>query len=190
MYKNINFLQRNEFFFGKIEVICGSMFSGKTEELIRRLNRAIIARKEVVIFKPELDQRYSLDHVVSHNQSKIPAIAVGNTKLILEMSKKHEVIGIDEAQFFDEGLLNVCEILAKEGKRVVIAGLDMDYLGKPFGIMPQLMAISDEVLKLHAVCMQCGEQAVFSKRLHQASDTVLLGAKENYEPRCRFCYFN
>jgi thymidine kinase len=106
------------------------------------------------------------------------------------MSKKHEVIGIDEAQFFDEGLLNVCEILAKEGKRVVIAGLDMDYLGKPFGIMPQLMAISDEVLKLHAVCMQCGEQAVFSKRLHQASDTVLLGAKENYEPRCRFCYFN
>jgi thymidine kinase len=166
------------------------MFSGKTEELIRRLNRAIIARKEVVIFKPELDQRYSSDHLVSHNQSKIPAIAVGNTKLILEMSKKHEVIGIDEAQFFDEGLLNVCEILAKEGKRVVIAGLDMDYLGKPFGIMPQLMAISDEVLKLHAVCMQCGEQAVFSKRLHHASDTVLLGAKENYEPRCRFCYFN
>ena len=190
MYKNINFLQRNEFFFGKIEVICGSMFSGKTEELIRRLNRAIIARKEVVIFKPELDQRYSSDHLVSHNQSKIPAFAVGNTKLILEMSKKHEVIGIDEAQFFDEGLLNICEILAKEGKRVVIAGLDMDYLGKPFGIMPQLMAISDEVLKLHAVCMQCGEQAVFSKRLHQASDTVLLGAKENYEPRCRFCYFN
>lgn len=183
-------MQRNEFFFGKIEVICGSMFSGKTEELIRRLNRAIIARKEVVIFKPELDQRYSSDHLVSHNQSKIPAFAVGNTKLILEMSKKHEVIGIDEAQFFDEGLLNICEILAKEGKRVVIAGLDMDYLGKPFGIMPQLMAISDEVLKLHAVCMQCGEQAVFSKRLHQASDTVLLGAKENYEPRCRFCYFN
>lgn len=164
------------------------MFSGKTEELIRRLNRAIIARKEVVIFKPELDQRYSLDHVVSHNQSKIPAIAIGNSKLILEMSKKHQVIGIDEAQFFDHGLINVCEILAKEGKRVVIAGLDMDYLGKPFGIMPQLMAISDEVLKLHAVCMQCGEQAVFSKRLHQANDTVLLGAKENYEPRCRFCY--
>jgi thymidine kinase len=166
------------------------MFSGKTEELIRRLNRAIIARKEVVIFKPELDQRYSSDHVVSHNQSKIPAIAVGNTKLVLEMSKKHEVIGIDEAQFFDEGLINVCEILAKEGKRVVIAGLDMDYLGKPFGIMPQIMAIADEVLKLHAVCMQCGEQAVFSKRLHQASDTVLLGAKEDYEPRCRLCYFS
>lgn len=180
-------MQRNKFFFGRIEVICGSMFSGKTEELIRRLNRAIIARKKVEIFKPIIDNRYSEDEVVSHSNIRIPSIAVSNSESILLMAEDKDVIGIDEAQFFDTNLPEVCSKLADKGIRVIIAGLDMDYLGQPFGIMPPLMAIADEVTKVHAVCMQCGETALFSHRLVDNNDKVFLGEKNEYEPRCRSC---
>jgi thymidine kinase len=163
------------------------MFSGKTEELIRRLNRATIARKNVEIFKPMLDNRYSQDEVVSHSNHRIPSIAVSSSESILLMAEDKDVIGIDEAQFFDENLPTVCSKLADKGIRVIIAGLDMDYLGQPFGIMPRLMAIADEVNKVHAVCMQCGETALFSHRLVDNKDKVFLGEKNEYEPRCRNC---
>lgn len=185
--KKIALVQRNKFFFGRIEVICGSMFSGKTEELIRRLNRAIIARKTVEIFKPMLDNRFSEDEVVSHSNHRIPSIAVSSSESILLMAEDKDVIGIDEAQFFDENLPEVCSKLADKGIRVIIAGLDMDYLGQPFGIMPRLMAIADEVSKVHAVCMQCGETALFSHRLVDNNEKVFLGEKKEYEPRCRNC---
>ncbi len=181
-------MQRNEIFFGKIEVICGSMFSGKTEELIRRLNRAIIAKKNVEIFKPIIDDRYSENEVVSHNNTKIPSVSVSNSESIYLLAHNKDVIGIDEAQFFDNELPNVCKKLAADGVRVIIAGLDMDYLGNPFGIFPQLMAIADDILKVHAVCMQCGESANFSKRLVSNNDKILVGEKDMYEPRCRRCF--
>lgn len=180
-------MQRNGNFHGRIEVICGSMFSGKTEELIRRLNRAIIAKKLVEIFKPIIDTRYSEHEVVSHSNQKIPSLAVSNSESILLLGEGKDVIGIDEAQFFDENLPEVCNKLAAKGIRVVIAGLDMDYLGAPFGTMPALMAIADEVLKVHAVCMQCGEPALFSHRLVTGDKIILLGEKNEYEPRCRNC---
>ena len=180
-------LQRNDIFFGRIEVICGSMFSGKTEELIRRLNRAIIAKKEVEIFKPRIDNRYSEDEVVSHNNLRIPSVSVANSESILDLARNKDVIGIDEAQFFDENLARICNQLADSGKRVIIAGLDMDYQGNPFGVMPQLMAIADEVTKVHAVCMQCGEVALYSRRIIDSTNTIHLGEKNAYEPRCRFC---
>jgi thymidine kinase len=163
------------------------MFSGKTEELIRRLNRAIIAKKQVEIFKPMLDNRYSESEVVSHSNQKIPSLAVSNSESILLLGEDKDVIGIDEAQFFDENLPDVCNKLASKGIRVLIAGLDMDYLGKPFGVMPALMAIADEVSKVHAVCMSCGEPALYSHRLVSSENTILLGEKNEYEPRCRNC---
>jgi thymidine kinase len=163
------------------------MFSGKTEELIRRLNRAIIAQKKVEIFKPILDNRFSRDEVVTHSNLRIPSVAVSSSESIFILGQDKDVIGIDEAQFFDENLPEVCNKLADLGVRVVIAGLDMDYQGSPFGIMPQLMAIADEVTKVHAVCMMCGEVALYSKRLIEHEDKILLGEKKEYEPRCRFC---
>lgn len=163
------------------------MFSGKTEELIRRLNRAIIAKKKVEIFKPILDNRFSDNAVVSHSNQKIPSISVSNSESILLLGEDKDVIGIDEAQFFDDNLPEVCNLLAMKGIRVIIAGLDMDYLGKPFGIMPSMLAIADEVLKVHAVCMCCGEPALYSYRLVQSDQTILVGEKQEYEPRCRTC---
>lgn len=163
------------------------MFSGKTEELIRRLNRAIIAKKKVEIFKPILDNRYSENEVVSHNNIRISSVAVSSSESLYILAQDKEVIGIDEAQFFDENLPSVCQNLANQGIRIIIAGLDMDYLGKPFGVIPQLMSIAEEVTKVHAVCMQCGEPALFSYRLTQNSERIMLGEKNEYEPRCRKC---
>lgn len=163
------------------------MFSGKTEELIRRLNRALIAKKKVEIFKPILDNRYSETEVVTHSEIRIPSLAVTHSESILLLGQDKDVIGIDEAQFFDEMLPEVCNKLADMGVRVIIAGLDMDYRGMPFGVIPRLMAIADEVTKIHAVCMICGETALYSKRLVDNGQNVLIGEKNEYEPRCRIC---
>ncbi|MDZ7291314.1 MAG: thymidine kinase [candidate division KSB1 bacterium] len=173
---------------GSIEVICGSMFSGKTEELIRRLRRAEIAKQKVAIFKPSLDKRYSNDHIVSHNEQRLRSVPVSNAREILEKSQDAQVIGIDEGQFFDSDLIEVCNTLAEQGKRVIVAGLDMDYRGKPFEPMPQLMAIAEQVTKTQAVCMQCGEPASYTQRLTEARELVIVGAKEIYEARCRKCF--
>lgn len=163
------------------------MFSGKTEELIRRLNRAMIAKKKVEIFKPIIDKRYSEDEVVSHSNIRIPSVAVTNSESILILAQGQDIVGIDEAQFFDDMLPEVCNKLANMGIRVIVAGLDMDYKGYPFGVMPRLMAIADEVTKVHAVCMQCGEPALYSHRLVESDSTILLGETKEYEPRCRYC---
>jgi thymidine kinase len=173
---------------GSIEVICGSMFSGKTEELIRRLKRVKIANQRAAIFKPALDTRYDKKQIVSHDTNSIDSKPVEQSKLILDLAGDAEVIGIDEAQFFDSDLPEVCEALAKRGIRVIIAGLDMDYLGKPFGQMPYLLAKADFVTKLHAICMQCGHIANYSYRKVSNEEQVMLGAKDTYEPRCRSCY--
>lgn len=173
---------------GWIEVICGSMFSGKTEELIRRLNRAKIARQRIQIFKPALDKRYHEENIVSHNDNSITSKPVQSSRQIGELAVNCEVVGIDEAQFFDEGIVAVCDELANAGKRVIVAGLDMDYLGKPFGCMPQLMAIGEYVTKVHAICMVCGEVASHSYRLSPSSERVLLGETDLYEARCRRCF--
>ena len=173
---------------GRIEVICGSMFSGKTEELIRRLRRAKFARQSVEIFKPAVDVRYSAVNVVSHDDNSIPSTPVESAQNILLLASGVQVVGIDEAQFFDDGLVDVCNQLANSGVRVIVAGLDMDYLGKPFGPMPKLMAIADDVLKVHAVCVQCGALAQFSHRLAKTDKLVLLGETDSYEPLCRKCY--
>ncbi len=173
---------------GSIEVVCGSMFSGKTEELIRRVKRAQIARQKIVIFKPTIDIRYSREDVVSHNQTAIQAVPVEHSRLIMRMSKDAEVVAIDEAQFFDEGIVDVCNQLADLGKRVIIAGLDMDYLGHPFGPMPQLLSIADEVTKTRAICMRCGRLATFSYRIAENDQQVMLGEKQEYMPLCRTCY--
>lgn len=173
---------------GWIEVICGSMFSGKTEELIRRLNRAKIARQKIQIFKPALDKRYHEENIVSHNDNSIPSIPVQSSQQISDLAQNCEVVGFDEAQFFDEGIVEVCDQLANSGKRVIIAGLDMDYMGKPFGCMPQLMAIAEYVTKVHAVCMVCGEVASHSYRLSPSNERVLLGETDLYEARCRRCF--
>ena len=173
---------------GSIEVICGSMFSGKTEELIRRLKRVKIANQQAAIFKPALDTRYDKQQIVSHDTNAIDSKPVEQSRKILELAGTAEVIGIDEAQFFDAELPEVCEELAKKGIRVIIAGLDMDYLGKPFGQMPNLLAKADFVTKLHAICMQCGHLANHSYRKVVDDAQVLLGAKDSYEPRCRSCY--
>lgn len=175
--------------YGSIEVICGSMFSGKTEELIRRLKRAQYARLNVEIFKPSVDKRYDEKLVVSHDSNSIPSTPVENSSAILLLSSATQVVGIDEAQFFDDGLSEVCVKLANNGIRVIIAGLDMDYKGQPFGPIPSLMAIAEHVTKVHAVCMQCGAPANYSYRLIADIQTVLLGEKEAYEPRCRQCYY-
>ncbi len=173
---------------GWIEVICGSMFSGKTEELIRRLKRAKIARQKVEIFKPVIDVRYSETEVVSHDENSIRSTPVNSSSNILLLTGDVDVVGIDEAQFFDHNLVEVCQQLANQGIRVIVAGLDMDFKGIPFGPIPQLMAISEYVTKVHAICMHCGGLAQFSHRKGQEEKQVLLGEKDNYEPLCRECY--
>ena len=172
---------------GWIEVICGSMFSGNTEELIRRLKRAKIANLKVEIFKPAIDVRYDEVNVVSHDANAISSTPIDNSQTILLMAQDADVIGIDEAQFFDEEIVHVCETLALKGVRVIVAGLDMDYQGKPFGPMPNLLAIGDYLTKLHAICMKCGNIANISYRKTTEAGQVLLGEKETYEPRCRNC---
>ncbi|HRN93443.1 MAG: thymidine kinase [Chitinophagales bacterium] len=174
---------------GWIEVVCGSMFSGKTEELIRRLKRAQIAKKKVEIFKPAIDTRYHDTDVVSHNNNSIRSTPVENSQSILLLVGDNEVVGIDEAQFLDNSLPEVCEQLAKRGIRVIIAGLDMDFEGKPFGPIPNLLSIADHITKVQAICVQCGDIAHFSYRLHASEAKVLLGEKDLYEPRCRSCYY-
>ena len=170
---------------GWIEVIAGCMFSGKTEELIRRLNRAIIAGQHVEIFKPVTDNRYHEKDVVSHNERTIRSTPVNFANDILLLAGECEVVGIDEAQFFDNEIVNVCNKLANNGKRVIIAGLDMDFEGKPFGMMPQLMAVAEFVTKVHAICAQTGELASFSYRLTENESKVLLGSRKEYEARSR-----
>ena len=173
---------------GRIEVVCGSMFSGKTEELIRRIKRAVFARQRVEIFKPSIDTRYSDEDVVSHDRNTIRSTTVDTSASILLLSSDIDVVGIDEAQFLDDGLVDVCNQLANRGVRVIVAGLDMDFKGVPFGPMPALCAIADEVTKVHAICVRCGALAYLSHRLVSDDKRVLLGEKAQYEPLCRECY--
>jgi thymidine kinase len=173
---------------GQIEVICGSMFSGKTEELIRRMKRAQFAKQEVEIFKPCIDVRYSEDKVVSHDAHSIPSKPITSPAEMLNIADSVKVIGIDEAQFFDESIVDVVMTLANKGVRVIIAGLDTDFLGKPFGPMPALMAIAEDVQKVHAICVKCGSLANHSHRLSKSGELVVLGEKDIYEPLCRQCY--
>ncbi len=173
---------------GWIEVICGSMFSGKTEELIRRLKRARIANQKVATYKPATDVRYSEVSVVSHDENVVDSTPVKSSIEILKDLAEYKVIGIDEAQFFDDKLPQVCEQLALKGIRVIVAGLDMDFRGKPFGPMPEILSIAEYVTKVHAICPHCGSLATHSYRLSQDESTVLLGEKDKYEPRCRICY--
>lgn len=174
---------------GSIEVICGSMFSGKTEELIRRMRRAQFANQKIRIYKPSVDVRYSEDKVVSHDFHSIESKPISDSTAMLEsLSDGIQVVGVDEAQFFDEKIVEVCSKLADNGIRVIIAGLDMDFLGKPFGPMPALMAIAEDVLKVHAICVKCGSPAAHSHRLSKDSSLVVLGEKDVYEPLCRHCY--
>jgi thymidine kinase len=175
---------------GWIEVITGCMFSGKTEELIRRLNRAIIAKQNVEIFKPVIDKRYHPDQIVSHNENTIRSTAVNFASDLLLLAGDCEVVGIDEAQFFDEAIVDVCNALANKGKRVIVAGLDMDFEGKPFGQMPNLMAVAEFVTKVHAICAQTGELASFSFRLIENDKQVMLGEKGKYEARSRGAFIN
>jgi len=186
LFSEQNF-RRGEFC-GSIEVICGSMFSGKTEELIRRLKRAQIAKLNVEIFKPKTDTRYDETAVVSHDLNSIQSTPVVHSSSILLLGTTTQVVGIDEAQFFDEELPDVCNKLALKGIRVIVAGLDMDFQGKPFGPMPGLLAIAEHVTKVNAVCMQCGSPAVYSYRTAASDVKILLGEKDSYEPRCRACY--
>ena len=173
---------------GWIEVICGSMFSGKTEELIRRLKRAKIANLKVEIFKPAIDVRYHVQNIVSHDENRIVSTPVDNSQTILLLASDADVIGIDEAQFFDDQLPEVCDQLAQKGIRVIVAGLDMDYTGKPFGQIPYLLAKADYITKLHAICVKCGNIANYSYRKTAETNQLLLGEKDIYEPRCRNCY--
>ncbi|HNW98320.1 MAG TPA: thymidine kinase [Bacteroidales bacterium] len=173
---------------GWIEVVCGSMFSGKTEELIRRLKRAKIAKQKVEIFKPAIDIRYDEEQVVSHDKNAIMSTPVPSSSNILLLANDVDVIGIDEAQFFDDELPNVCNQLANRGIRVIVAGLDMDFMGKPFGPIPALLATAEYVTKVHAVCMKCGNLAHISHRTIASNKLVLLGEKDSYEPLCRDCY--
>ncbi|HCT30115.1 MAG TPA: thymidine kinase [Bacteroidales bacterium] len=173
---------------GWIEVVCGSMFSGKTEELIRRLKRAKFAKQKVEIFKPQIDTRYSEEEVVSHDSNSIHSTPVSSSGNIFLLSSDVDVIGIDEAQFFDMGLPEVCKKLADQGVRVIIAGLDMDYRGVPFGPMPHLMANAEYVTKVHAICVKCGDLAQYTHRKSESEKLVLLGEMDIYEPLCRTCY--
>ena len=175
--------------FGWIEVICGSMFSGKTEELIRRLRRAQFAKQKVEIFKPVLDTRYHSENVVSHNANEINSIPVASASDIWDLAKNCDVVGIDEAQFFEEDLIEVCNNLANNGVRVIVAGLDMDFLGKPFGPMPNLMATAEYVTKVHAICTRTGDLANYSFRKTESNSQFLLGEQEDYEPLSRAAYF-
>lgn len=173
---------------GWIEVICGSMFSGKTEELIRRLKRAQFAKQRVEIFKPAIDTRYDEEEVVSHDSNAIPSTPVPASGNILILAHNVEVVGIDEAQFFDEELVHVCNELARRGARVIVAGLDMDYKGTPFGPIPSLMATAEYVTKVHAICVRCGNLAQYSLRTAEDDKLVLLGETESYQPVCRHCF--
>ncbi|MBP3786172.1 MAG: thymidine kinase [Bacteroidaceae bacterium] len=173
---------------GRIEVVCGSMFSGKTEELIRRLKRAKIAKQRVEIYKPAIDTRYSEEEVVSHDANSIMSTPIESSTSLLLMTDEADVVGIDEAQFFDDGLVAVCNELANRGKRVIIAGLDMDFKGVPFGPMPALCAIAEDVTKVHAICVRCGDLAHISHRIIGDDRRVVLGEKAEYEPLCRRCY--
>ena len=173
---------------GRIEVICGSMFSGKTEELIRRMKRAKFAKQKVEIFKPAIDTRYSEEDVVSHDQNSIHSTPIDASGAILLLASNIDVVGIDEAQFLDDNLVDVCNELANRGIRVIIAGLDMDFKGVPFGPIPALCAIADEVTKVHAICVKCGALAYVSHRLVADEHRVMLGEQSEYEPLCRACY--
>ena len=173
---------------GWIEVICGSMFSGKTEELMRRIRRAQIAKMDTIIFKPKVDDRYSPAHIVSHNQMKLNSEIVETSDEILTISQKAEVIAIDEAQFFDDDIVEICKTLAKQKKRVIVAGLDTDYRGEPFGPMPYLMCEADYVDKLRAICVKCGNPATYTQRTSKDSQRVIIGETDIYEARCRNCY--
>lgn len=173
---------------GWIELVCGSMFSGKTEELIRRLKRAQIAQQKVEIFKPEIDTRYDETKVVSHDSNEILSTPVPSSSHILLMATDVDVIGIDEAQFFDEELPEVCNTLANQGIRVIVAGLDMDFLGKPFGPIPHIMSIAEYVTKVHAICVNCGDLANHSHRTDESNSLVLLGETQEYQPLCRSCF--
>jgi len=173
---------------GTIEVVCGPMFSGKTEELIRRLVRAQIAQKKVYIFKHSTDNRYSENYIVSHNKNKIKCHSICSPNQIIDYSKKIDILGIDEAQFFDLSIIDVCNKLANDGKRIIIAGLDRDYKAIPFGPMANLLAHADYITKLNAICMVCGNQASFSQRLTKDENQILVGESDNYEARCRDCY--
>ena len=175
---------------GSIEVICGSMFSGKTEELMRRLKRAAIAKMRVEVFKPETDNRYSASDVVSHDRNAISCTPVAHSSNIVLMASDVDVVGIDEAQFFDSGIVDVCQALADDGIRVVISGLDMDFMRRPFAPMPALISIADSVTKVHAVCVSCGAPANYSFRLVEGDDQVLLGETGEYAPLCRCCYLD
>ena len=176
--------------FGWIEVICGSMFSGKTEELIRRLKRAQFAKQKVEIFKPAIDKRYHNEQVVSHNENSIRSTPVNFANDILLLAGNCDVVGIDEAQFFDEAIVEICNTLANQGKRVIVAGLDMDYEGRPFGPMPNLLAVAEFVTKVHAICAQTGELASFSFRLSESEQQVMLGEKNEYEARSRKAFLD
>jgi len=173
---------------GWIEVICGSMFSGKTEELIRRLKRARIAGQNVMVFKPHIDDRYAKDEVVSHDSNSLVSIAVDSSRALLNVPENTQVIGIDEAQFFDAHLPDTVQRLALRGMRIIAAGLDMDYRGAPFGPVPDLLAVAEYITKVHAICPHCGNLATHSYRLTTDSDQVLVGERDRYEPRCRQCY--
>jgi thymidine kinase len=173
---------------GRIEVVCGSMFSGKTEELIRRMKRAVFAKQSVEIFKPSIDTRYSEEDVVSHDHNSITCTPIDSSSAILLLAADIDVVGIDEAQFLDEGLVDVCNELAYKGVRVIVAGLDMDFKGIPFGPMPALCAIADDVTKVHAICVKCGSLAYVSHRIVDEERRVLVGEKMEYEPLCRSCY--
>lgn len=175
---------------GWIEVICGSMFSGKTEELIRRLRRAEFANQQLILFKPKIDNRYSKNNVVSHSGNEFEAVLIENSSEIIGHIDQHMVVAIDEAQFFDDGIVGVCELLSAKGIRVVLAGLDMDYTGKPFGPMPNLLAVAEYVTKVHAICVSCGNLAQFSNRTVSETSQVLVGAVEKYRPLCRACFTN
>ena len=188
LFSEHNFSHKNKQA-GSIEVICGSMFSGKTEELIRRMKRAQFAKLPVEIFKPEMDIRYADHAIVSHDSNSIPSTPIAHSSAILLLSADTKVVGIDEAQFFDDELPEVCIQLANKGTRVIVAGLDMDYRGVPFGPVPALMAIAEHVTKVHAVCVQCGAPANYSYRISASENRIHLGEKDSYEPRCRSCYF-
>ena len=174
---------------GNIEVICGSMFSGKTEELIRRLKRGLIAKKRIAVFKPEIDARYEEKKIVSHNKISIDAYVVKKTKDILLNSKDFDVVAIDEAQFFDDELLETVNLLANKGKRIIIAGLDMDYMGRPFGIMSNILAVANDVTKLRAICNNCGCLASYSFRKNNTESLIHVGEKNDYMALCRKCFF-
>jgi len=188
LFSEHSFIHRNTQV-GTIEVICGSMFSGKTEELIRRMKRAQFAKLPVEIFTPTIDIRYDHHGITSHDSNTIASTPVPHSSAILLLSAETKVVGIDEAQFFDEELPHVCSQLANKGVRVIVAGLDMDYKGLPFNPVPALMALAEHVTKVHAVCVQCGAPATYSYRITESQERILLGERDSYEPRCRACYF-